>query len=236
MDILEELIRITLGDVPALTIYMAYVQSSDIATLKIRGRRFLEFAHWASEIQDFSWDYTVLSRYSSFLSQKNSPSTVSQKISMIRQFILSAESAGLISKCVYYNKRGRKPKHPETQLVYVGSPKHEDLGEIQLKTSKRCKKTYLMDLFGLTSPFNQSTLHKAYKQVALLVHPDHAGGSHKAFCACKEAFDFLADTQNRNDYLKYINGVKFEGSSYIKTFSKNIFSCMGGISALRASI
>jgi hypothetical protein len=200
------------------------------------------FLRWASATSDFHWDYTVLPRYAEHLkSLGNAERTISDKISNIRQFLLAAEGDKIIPKCVYYAKRGRKPKAktstsilnalaiPEKKPVFTNTTNSLSSRFIP----KGYRKTFLYDMFGMHSntPFSFDRMKKSYRRLATVLHPDHEHGSQERFIACKDAYDFLSDTVHRVSYELYV----IDGKNHqdVSSFVRSVYERIGGYSTLR---
>ena len=241
-----ELLHMEVDGVCGLHLYMPYLRTCNAKDVDSRCRRFVMFLRWASSKSDFHWDYTVLPRYAEHLkSLGNAERTVSDKLSNIRQFLLTAEECNIIPKCVYYAKRGRKPKAntstsilnalaiPEKRPIFTDSSKVKSLNKPTLFIPKGYRKTFLYDLFGVCKdkPFSFDRMKKAYRKLATVLHPDHEHGSQERFIACKDAYDFLSDTVHRVSYELYV----IDGKNHqdVSSFVRSVYDRIGGYSTLR---
>ena len=231
---IKELLNLRVGGVCGMRLYMPYIRVSTVKDIEQRGRRFLAFLRWASTLQDFQWDYRVLALYSDYLkSLGNAQSTIAEKVSNIRQFLKAAENDDVIPQCVYYAKRGRKPKSSSSTLpalcpvesrVVVGTP--------QISVSKGFRKTFLYDMFGLGKVFSYDYMKRSYRKLATVFHPDHENGSKERFIACREAYDFLSDNGHRLSYDLYINNRTTPQD--VVSFVHSVYQRFGGYSTLRS--
>ena len=237
-----ELLHMDVDGVCGMHLYMPYIRVCNAKDADARCRRFVMFLRWASATSDFHWDYTVLPRYAEHLkSLGNAERTISDKISNIRQFLLAAEGDKIIPKCVYYAKRGRKPKAkmstsirnalaiPEKKPVFTNTTNSLSSRFIP----KGYRKTFLYDMFGMHSntPFSFDRMKKSYRRLATVLHPDHEHGSQERFIACKDAYDFLSDTVHRVSYELYV----IDGKNHqdVSTFVRSVYDRIGGYSTLR---
>lgn len=245
-----ELLHMDVDGVCGLPLYMPYLRICNAKDADARCRRFVTFIRWASATSDFHWDYTVLPRYAEHLkSLGNAERTILDKISNIRQFLLAAEGDKIIPKCVYYAKRGRKPKDTSSCFpvpVKKESAKRTGHGNRSSRSSvipNGFRKTFLYDLFGIPytdgsvkfPKFSMELVKKSYRRLATVFHPDHVGGSHERFMACKDAYDFITDTVHRVSYELYVSGMKGVNSSSVSnvsSFVHSVYQRIGGYAVL----
>lgn len=97
------------------------------------------------------------------------------------------------------NKENEKPQEPKLNVDYT----QEQLDVV--KRLKKCKDYY--EVLGVTKEATDSEIKKAYKKLALQLHPDKnkAPGSVEAFKALGNAVATLTDAQKRKDYDLYGN-------------------------------
>lgn len=241
-----ELLHMDVDGVCGMHLYMPYLRICNAKDADARCRRFVMFLRWASATSDFHWDYTVLPRYAEYLkSLGNADRTISDKISNIRQFLLAAEGDKIIPKCVYYAKRGRKPKAktstsilnalaiPEKKPFFANNLNVTSANKPMLFIPKGYRKTFLYDMFGMCKdkPFSFDRMKKSYRRLATVLHPDHEHGSQERFIACKDAYDFLSDTVHRVSYELYV----IDGKNHqdVSSFVRSVYDRIGGYSTLR---
>lgn len=95
------------------------------------------------------------------------------------------------------------------------------------------KKTFLYDLFQIhNGVFSVELLKKSFRKLATTFHPDHTNGSQEKFLACKEAYDYLMDTINRNSYDVYTQNAQSLNSNAISAFVHSIYHRIGGYSSI----
>ena len=139
-------------------------------------------------------------------------------------------------------RRGRKKKVVEVtpneviiEQVASSTPTQETQQEQPKSRRGRngFKKTFLYDLFQIRSGiFSVEILKKSFRKLATTFHPDHTNGSQEQFLACKEAYEYLMDTINRNSYDVYTQNAQSLNSSEISTFVHSIYHRIGGYSAI----
>lgn len=106
-----------------------------------------------------------------------------------------------------------KPKEPKLNVDYT----QEQLDAV--KRIKKCKDFY--EVLGVTKESTDSEIKKAYKKLALQLHPDKnkAPGSVEAFKALGNAAAILTDVQKRKEYDLY--GSQESSSNRNSNFSTN---------------
>lgn len=234
------LLQTKIDDVCALHIYMSYMDTCTNSDKDIRSGHFVPFIKWVYDTNS-KLDYSVLTKYSNYLQTNGErANTVNIKISHIRQFLISAERVGLIKDCVYYAKRGRKPKvspiavknkhkqeekpkSDESQKKRRGRPRKEELG---------FRKTFLYDLFQIDPYFVEDDIKKSFRILARVFHPDHTEGSQEKFLACQEAYNYLLNSETRLHYAIYTETPR--GNKEIKQFVESIYNRIGGYETLNA--
>lgn len=97
------------------------------------------------------------------------------------------------------NKDAEKPQEPKLHVDYT----QEQLDVV--RRIKKCKDYY--EVLGVTKEATDSDLKKAYKKLALQLHPDKnkAPGAVEAFKALGNAVSTLTDTRKRKEYDLYGN-------------------------------
>lgn len=109
------------------------------------------------------------------------------------------ESTGPRRRPAAANKENEKPQEPKLNVDYT----QEQLDVV--KRLKKCKDYY--EVLGVTKEATDSEIKKAYKKLALQLHPDKnkAPGSVEAFKALGNAVATLTDPQKRKEYDLYGN-------------------------------
>ena len=131
---IQVLLPIQIDGISALQVYMAYLEGCTAKDMDTRTSRYIKFVQWMSDTCEHL-DYAILEKYGAFLIRSgNAESTVKIKLSNIRQFLLAAESRGIISNCVYYAKRGRRSK---TQTFVPTVVAREESSQSQQEQPKR---------------------------------------------------------------------------------------------------
>lgn len=198
-----------IGGVSSFDIFNAWMAGTHTQDLYARLMVFKAFITWADEncyTYDL-WCGEIVTRWECYLkSIGNKSSTISVKLSNIKQVLLSAQNEGLIPVCVYYQRRGRKPKNPETRLVFVQTQTKKNetkkVPSINVRKDGKIDRAFLYTLFGLEEDFTTSQLKQAFKRVAMLYHPDQNSSevASEQFQACKEIYTFLSDDETRTLY------------------------------------
>lgn len=232
------LLQTKIDDVCALHIYMAYMDTCTNSDKDARSNHFVTFIKWVYDTNS-KLDYSVLTKYSNYLLDNGEKAnTTNIKISHIRQFLLSAERVGLIKDCVYYAKRGRKPR--VCPIAVTRKTKIEsNQDSIQKKRRGRpCKekegfrKTFLYDLFQIDPYFIDDDIKKSFRVLARVFHPDHTEGSQEKFLACQEAYNYLLDQKSRIQYAVFTETPR--GNKEIKVFVESIYNRIGGYETLKS--
>ncbi|XP_058452508.1 dnaJ homolog subfamily B member 14-like [Malaya genurostris] len=108
------------------------------------------------------------------------------------------------------NKENEKPQEPKLNIDYT----QEQLDVV--KRVKECKDYY--EVLGVTKEATDSEIKKAYKKLALQLHPDKnkAPGAVEAFKSLGNAVAILTDVQKRKEYDLYGNqeSHRSSGGSY----------------------
>lgn len=141
------------------------------------------------------------------------------------------------------SRRGRKKKvvenvqQPTVTEQQVAQPSEDVISTPQTSRKGRgrngFKKTFLYDMFQIRNGiFSVELLKKSFRKLATAFHPDHTNGSQEQFLACKEAYEYLMDTINRNSYEVYTQNTQSLNSSEISSFVHSIYHRVGGYSAL----
>lgn len=226
-DAVKTFMSINVRGVNGLHLLMPYISSADVKTADKRAKRLADFLLWAEKLPDFQWNGTAIDRYADHLrSIGNKQNSIDQKTSSVRQFLLAAQKSNVISDCVFYKKRGRKPLHPITDMVFVPRPNVHTSKRPKRSRRPRFKAGYLYDLFGIDMAFTDLELRRSYLVMAQTLHPDRnkAEGSHEKFIACKEAYDYLIN--NRVVYEMFVKGKLGQGSDDVKSFVCRIRDAM----------
>ena len=254
-QILRVLLPITIDGVSALQIYMAYLEKCTAKDVDTRTSRYIKFVKWMQDTGEH-FDYALLSKYENYLLRVgNALSTIKVKLSNIRQFLLEAEKSGLLSSCIFYAKRGRPSKQSFVPILLQpnkeikpktsrGRRKKEqrvaeisEIRQVSATTSRRgrngFKKTFLYDMFQIhNGVFSVELLKRSFRKLATAFHPDHTNGSQEQFLACKEAYDYLMDTINRNTYDVYTQNNQSFNTDNVSSFVHSVYRRIGGYSAL----
>lgn len=231
---IKKLLALDVRGVNGLHIFMAYAKSASVKNMDLRISRLIAFLSWASSIEGFQWNAASIDRYSQHLaSSGNAPSTISQKLSNLRQFLVAAHSANLIPQCVFYKKPGRKPKAQSTALsVYVPSPSSQPEPRvtdtpIYLDNSgfDRCA---LYHIFGIDWTFTLPELRRSYIKATSKYHPDvnKSPNAHEQFLVCKQSFDLLSDRSQKLMYEMFTKNKLDNPPSSLVSFVHHVQSVM----------
>ena len=233
---IQYLLHTQVDNVCALHIYMSYMDTCTSVDKDTRSNHFIPFIRWVYDTNS-KLDYSVLTKYTNHLkSIGDLDKTIIIKISHIRQFLISAERAGLIKDCVYYAKRGRKSNKP-TQLVLQVSrinpiPKKKRGRPRKEASLQGYQKTYLYDLFQVDHNYTEKDIKRSFRILARVLHPDHGEGLQEKFLVCKEVYTYLLNTDTRNKYNSYVEGSKYDKD--VKVFVESAYRSLGGYSIIES--
>lgn len=231
-----------IGGVSSYDLFNAWITSTQTQDLYARVMVFKSLVLWANEnCYTFPlWCGEILTRWEEHLkSIGNKPSTIAVKLSNVRQVLLVAQSEGIIPTCVYYQRRGRKPKNPETRLAVIPEqPKKKAQSEKPKRTfvssPGKIDRTFLYSFFDLDEDFTSEDLKQAFKRVATQYHPDHnsSGNATEQFLACREMYNFLADEESRSLYEDFTHQKRGRPNTIVMSFITNmhtVFSAQASI-------
>lgn len=225
---LSSLSHLVIGGVSAFDIFNSWMASTHTQDLYARLMVFKSFMVWVDEncYTYDKWCGEIVTRWEEYLKSKgNKASTITVKMSNVRQVLLSAQNEGIIPVCVYYQRRGRKPKNQETRLVFVQEnkaqkPKAKKATINNVKKDGKIDRTFLYTLFGLGEDFTSNELKQAFKRVAMLYHPDQNTSEVAAdqFRACREIYTFLSDYETRSLYEDFTHQKRGRPNTTVMSF------------------
>lgn len=229
---IQRLIGLNVKDVSGLQLFASFVKRKEVTTLNARVGALVEFMTWAGCVESFEWDGTALTMFQAHVESKGrAASTVRQKIYFLRAFLKAGEQDGIVGKCVYYSKRGPKPKTVKTEMATF-TKRERDAQERKARrlakekakqeakkqaerakkaakvSAKKSAKSVLYRMFGLTDIFSPEQLKKAYRHVAGMYHPDvnRDKDAGECFMLCRETFDLLSNVVSRTKYDFFVRG------------------------------
>lgn len=94
------------------------------------------------------------------------------------------------------------------------------------------KKSFLYDLFHITTSFTEEELKRSFRRMAMSFHPDRDCGSQERFLACKEVYEYLQNTVNKVTYDFYIQETDSVDFSTVDDFVHSIYQRIGGYAVL----
>ena len=130
-------------------------------------------------------------------------------------------------------KRGRPRKNKVIEQVV-----NETVEETNLNLTSQIenvfKKSFLYDLFQITSAFTEDELKRSFRRMAMFFHPDRDCGSQERFLACKEVYEYLQNTVNKVTYDFYIQEADNLDFSSVDEFVHSIYQRIGGYLVLNS--
>lgn len=230
---------IMVGGVDADALWTAYAEANpECASLRQRRSKWAAFCEWCRDNGEVL-DAGTLDRYAaSMLERGVSKASVSVYLCYVRAVLRHGIASGMLPDGCAPKRRGggrrkkaARPVIPYLEarrcLPYLGDMQSESASAARIKKKKKSyKKRFLADLFRLDFDFDAMTVRKAYRKLAVYLHPDHGGDAEK-MRALTDAYTWLTTDLQASVY-KLAIFVTHSAHALVEAFSRDIYERIGG--------
>lgn len=226
------------GGVDAGTLWSAYAEANECASLKQRRSKWTAFVLWLHDNGEVL-DGDTLDRYAASMTDRGvSRASIAVYVCYVRAVLRHGIASGMLPDGCAPKRRGggrrkkaARPVIPYLEarrcLPYLGDMQDESASAARIKKKKKSyKKRFLADVFRLDADFTSADVRRSYRKLAAYLHPDHGGDAEK-MRALTDAFTWLTTDLQASVY-KLTIWIARSGHALVEAFSREIYERLGG--------